>query len=187
MRYAINRSGRVNFEMGETPFPAGSVWPIPAEYLSTTMDQLKIVSGTVVLKSEEELRIQLLPEKYRTNGGLDADGNQVWVEKTQEEKDAIDQEEANAVINAELQRQANKSITLKTLENQFLTMCDLLTNTTSHAKLGFDELQSIVLSIPDAGLKIETGLKLLTLDAALKREGGLKWWDDCVWHSEIVE
>jgi hypothetical protein len=24
-------------------------------------------------------------------------------------------------------------------------------------------------------------LQLLTLDAALKREGGLQWWDQCVW------
>ena len=38
----------------------------------------------------------------------------------------------------------------------------------------------------DAELKVQFAIALLSLDAELKREGGNTWWDDCVFHPEIV-
>lgn len=67
------------------------------------------------------------------------------------------------------------------LQNQYLTLCDQLTGGTAHVKLGFAELQAIIAEMPDKQTAMVVALQLLTLDAALKREGGLQWWDNCEW------
>lgn len=56
-------------------------------------------------------------------------------------------------------------------------------------KLTFDQINSIIegLMISDANAAIVASLKLLAIDAEAKREGGLKWWDTCEYHPEIVE
>lgn len=103
---------------------------------------------------------------------------------TQEQLDAITDIEADGF--AEGQRQSQKSIELKTTENAFLNLCDTLTG--SQDKLGFPELETRLtnLMVIDEKTAILLSLKLLSVDAAGKRYGGLLWWDDCVWHSDIV-
>lgn len=182
MRYAINVNGSVVFRTGDTPFPAGAAWPI-GEFSNTSTDQLKIVSGQLMMKTEEELRIQSLPAKYRKDGGIDADGNQTWIEKTPEEKAQADADEEAARKAAEQAMQDGKPLALKAAENRFLTMCDQLTGTTSHTKLGFAVLQAIIEQIADPSTKMAAALQLLAIDAEAKREGGLLWWDSCTWHN----
>ena len=69
------------------------------------------------------------------------------------------------------------------LQNRYLQMCDQLTGGTAHVKLGFAELEAVIkgLMATDPQTAMVLSVELLTLDAALKREGGLQWWDNCVW------
>lgn len=107
-------------------------------------------------------------------------------EKTAEEKQAYVDAKAAAEVSAEAARQLAKPLVLKTAENNFLAMCDALTGGTSHTKLGFADLNAIISAIPDPGVMGLTAIRLLAVDAEAKREGGLKWWDDCTWHADIL-
>ena len=100
-------------------------------------------------------------------------------EKTQEEKDAFD-------TVAENWEQSSKPAALKTVENNFLLVCDMLTQSSLHEKLGFDELHVILEAWPDPQQKLDITVSLLAIDAEAKREGGLNWWDSCAWHEDIV-
>jgi len=100
-------------------------------------------------------------------------------EKTQEEKIAFNEARASY-------EQTSKSDELKTTENNFLSMCDLLTQSTTHEKLGFDEIHEILNDWPDPMQKVDLSISLLAIDAQAKREGGLEWWDTCAWHEDIV-
>lgn len=124
MRYAINENGSVVFKTGDTPFPPGSAWPIGV-YETTPTSELKIVAGALTRKTYEELRVQALPAKYRLDGGLDAYGNQLWFEKSQEDKDAADAQEAASANDAETVWQESKSPGLKAIENIYV---DFLAN-----------------------------------------------------------
>jgi hypothetical protein len=92
---------------------------------------------------------------------------------------------AQAVTN-EVQRQLDKPLQLKIYENQYLGICQQLGGV---GKLGFDELQAKITALmaQDKDTAVMLTLQLLTLDAAGKREGGLKWWDDIAYHAEIVK
>ena len=96
-----------------------------------------------------------------------------------------EQAEQQAIID-EQNRQASKSLELKKAENNFLLVCEQITG--SKNKLGFDELEAIIgnLMTSSPELAVPLTLKLLTIDATGKRAGGLLWWDDIVWHEEIV-
>lgn len=99
--------------------------------------------------------------------------------------------EAVSEIWAEQQRQNDKSIELKEAENNFILLCDALTGSTSHIKVGKPELEAIINNLPINGAMVMT-LKLLVCDSDLNRiylkEGKLNaWWDDCVWHQDIVK
>jgi len=109
------------------------------------------------------------------------------VPMSQEEIDARQVEREAEEAQKEAERQARKPLVLKTVENKFLAMCDQLTGTTTHTKLGFDQINAIIEAIPDESTKLQAGVKLLAIDAEAKCEGGLMWWDDCKWHEEIVE
>jgi hypothetical protein len=87
----------------------------------------------------------------------------------------------------EQSRQAAKPLALKKVENDFLKVCQQLTGKLE--PLGFDALQAIIegLMATDPNTAVALSLKLLTIDAAGKREGGLKWFDDVAWHTEIVK
>ena len=68
------------------------------------------------------------------------------------------------------------------LQNQYMALCGQLTGQ-APCKLGFAELQGIVegMMATDPTTAMGLAVRLLTLDAALKREGGLQWWDNCEW------
>jgi hypothetical protein len=102
---------------------------------------------------------------------------------TPEEKIEADELELDLI---ERTRQLSKSLTLKTVENQFLELCQTLTG--EKVKKGFDELRTAINIMMETSETpaIKLGLMLLAIDAEGKREGGLQWWDDCVWHEDIV-
>jgi hypothetical protein len=98
----------------------------------------------------------------------------------------IQAEEAAAQAERETARQLAKSIELKTTENTFIGICQQLTGKPD--KFGFPELEKRIteLMATDKDTAVVLTLKLLATDAAGKRYGGNQWWDDCIWHQEIV-
>ena len=94
---------------------------------------------------------------------------------------------ATAEALAESTEQAAKSPALKSVENNFLNLCDALTGSTSHTKLSFTQLAAIGDSMVDQNMKIGIAIQLLSIDAEGKTIGGLLWWFDCSWHDDIVE
>lgn len=100
-------------------------------------------------------------------------------------QDRLDKEEAERIA-AEEQRQLNKSLALKQTENAFLLLCEQLIG--SKTKQGFDELNTVIkqLMSTNPSLAIQLSIELLSVDAAGKRCGGLLWWDDVIWHQEII-
>jgi hypothetical protein len=62
----------------------------------------------------------------------------------------------------------------------------MLTASTNHTKLGFETLEVIINSMTNEQQKIVVTLQLLATDSQAKREGGNLWWDDCVWHPELL-
>lgn len=104
-----------------------------------------------------------------------------WVDPVEEERKRKEAEEE-----AERQRQLNKSLDQKIAENGFLSICDTLTQSTSHAKLSFDQLRAIINTLPNEQ-QVYFFMQLQANDSQLQREAGLKWWDDVIWHPEIVE
>lgn len=87
----------------------------------------------------------------------------------------------------DLDVQAGKSAALKAVENRFLLLCEQLTG--SRAKASFGTLDEIVrpmrTNAPSTFAAVS--IELLAIDAEAKREGGLNWWDSCVWHEEVAE
>ncbi len=98
------------------------------------------------------------------------------------EEDLLDVSTASAWY--EDLRQNEKDIVLKVVEDRFIYLCDYLTQSNSHTRLGFDTLNTIVQSITTID-RYEIAMRLLAIDAEGKREGGRKWWDDCIWHPEV--
>jgi hypothetical protein len=184
---------------GETPFPTNAVFPVPYALRQTQAKYLKIVDGAIVERSAGEKAFVDLSLRYKIHS------NGVWVAMSATDMTALDTPDkykhedgtvmdaveraaadAAAAEVAEIKRQAAKSTDYKRAENAYLTICDQLTLSNTHTKLGFPELTAIITAMP-AEQSILFTIPLLTLDAQLKREGGNKWWDDCVWHPEIVE
>jgi hypothetical protein len=90
--------------------------------------------------------------------------------------------------------QKSKSLDQKTYENKFFSLCkDVLEaagdprfSDASTPKLGMDELVTLIESYNESNfnLSIKHSLKLLSLDAALKRFN-LLWWDSAMLHNDI--
>lgn len=74
------------------------------------------------------------------------------------------------------------------LQNEYLALCDQLTGGTAHAKLGFEQLEGIIRGLMQTAPQtaVALSLQLLTLNAALVREGGINWWDNCVWTEGVT-
>jgi hypothetical protein len=163
------------------PLPEGSTGVlsnmVPEGFDASKPQHYKFVDGVIVEKTEQEkASVDVLlnvPAKYRKQ----VDG--YWVEMTVEEKAAVDAAE-------ERERQDAKPLALKIVENKFLSMCDMLTGGTSHAKLGFSDIQMAIDQIADPATKMMISVQLLAIDAEAKREGGNLWWDDCTWHADIM-
>jgi hypothetical protein len=101
-------------------------------------------------------------------------------------RQALAAQQAQQAIIDEQNRQLNKPLELKKTENNFLLICEQLSG--NRNKLGFEELNTIIegLLVSDQNTAVVLSIKLLSLDAAGKRLGGNLWWDDCVWHEDIV-
>lgn len=101
-----------------------------------------------------------------------------------------EQREATAAA-AEAARQAAKPAALKAVENRFLLLCEQLTG--SRNKATFGELSAVIHGMLQSGdaatidAARNASLELLAVDAEAKREGGLRWWDDCTWHEEATQ
>ena len=106
---------------------------------------------------------------------------------TQEEIDARAAEAQAAAARAEIDRQLNKPLALKKAENNFFSMCYVLFS--SMEKRGFSDITTALdaMKITDPQTAMVLSIQLLGIDAEAKREGGLQWWDDAVYHPEIVE
>ena len=149
LEYVTDSKDGIVIQNGDTPFPEESVFPVPemvhklpVKYfkinittVTNIIEKLGIVNNvitttyvtnytyvrTVVEKTADEKRIIDLPAKYRKYE------NNQWIEFNQEEKDAVDKAEADAIIAAqvaeELAFENNKSQVLKILENVY---CDFL-------------------------------------------------------------
>jgi hypothetical protein len=168
--------------------------PGAVQCVGTPAQYLKMTDGAVVKMTDAEKAFVDLPAKYKKT----VEG--VLVEMTAEEKHMVDvpamyknpdgtemTDEQKAAVDAaeEVARQAAKSAALKNAENNFLSLCDVLTAATNHAKLSFAELNAIIAAMP-LEQQLVIGVKLLAVDAEAKREGGLLWWDDCTWHPVII-
>lgn len=91
----------------------------------------------------------------------------------------------------EVARQAAKTLEQKTLENQFYTLIsqallaanDPRKDDVLVPKLGFPEITALieVIEVGDAMAAVKLSLRLLTIDAALKRFTPL-WWEDAIVH-----
>ena len=176
--------GSVILCRGETPIPPEALYPFPIELQQYPASHLKVVNGLIVEKTSKEKEFADLPLKYKKQ----IDGK--WVEMSTAEKQLADlsgQDLFQYTINLqnEQKMQMEKTNALKVAENKFLIMCDQLTNTTNHVKLGFDDIRNIIMSLP-AEQQVMVSIQLLSYDAELKREGGNRWWDTCVWHSEVL-
>ena len=94
---------------------------------------------------------------------------------------------AEAAAQAEIDRQAAKPLKLKAVENRFFELCQLLFG--DMEKRGFaalsDELDAMSAVDPQAAMVLS--IKLLGIDAEGKREGGLNWWDDAIYHGPLED
>ena len=116
------------------------------------------------------------------------DGAKTVRPMTEQELAAREETAVLAAAQAEAARQLAKPLSLKRAENNFFLMCAALFQG-DLSKRGFAELGAAVEAYaaadPQAGVVL--AVKLLTVDAEAKREGGLQWWDDARFHPEIVE
>lgn len=98
------------------------------------------------------------------------------------------------VIDAKLDTliQDSKSVDQKVYENKFFDLCKLILTTVGDSratlevtpKLGFDELSTLIEGFEDTDFNasVKFSLKLLSLDASLKRFDTL-WWNNAIYHT----
>jgi len=152
--------------------------------INPNWDQLK-AAGYRQLTSEDSPSAGCRVTVWRYD---DVDGETARKVKVTEVNIAEEAAAAEAArIAAEAARQAGKSLEQKTAENSFLSMCDTLTGTTNHVKVGFNELNSMVQSITNQTQVITVALQLLAINSECQRTGGLAWWNDVSWHPELVQ
>jgi hypothetical protein len=111
-------------------------------------------------------------------------------EKTISQSDTITNQQAiaQAAIMAQSNAMQNaKSLELQSVENNFLQFCNQLTSTTNNVKLGFMDLETIIMPLmtsdPSQGQMLFD--ELTELNQAGIYYGGAKWWDTCVWHNNL--
>lgn len=89
----------------------------------------------------------------------------------------------------EAAHQAAKSDALKAVENRFISFCEQLTG--QRVKAGFGSLRAVIESMaanPDTTAQaLVIAAQLTAINDEGFREGGLHWWDDCVWHEEVAQ
>lgn len=185
---------------GNTPFSEDAVYPVQGSLKNIPSYYLIIDNGVVREKTaEEKTAYDTIKARTDSVNALIADPNSGWTEDDRAELMAMDDEAFAQVVEDaqdadEAARQAAKSIELKTAENNFLNICDGLSGGTNHVRLGFAELEVYINAIQQWDARTDTTVKLLAVNSELQRtseveqnvSSGLLWWDDCVWHPEIV-
>jgi len=155
LEYAVQQNGSVRFLRGSTPLPNNAVYPIPAELHSKPLGYLKVVDGKLAEKTAEEKAVMDLPEKYRKIDEVTG----IWVEKTQEEKDAADAAEQaykDALI-AEWQAKKTNHVEIMLLDNRFLEVLQyanfylmgegIITNALTPANVKEDQMAFYIVSM----------------------------------------
>jgi hypothetical protein len=181
--------------------PLGGVWCGNSPELNAlSTNQITMDAGVCRTATLEEMEARNTPNKYKrvlSEPDHIAKTSGVWQLLTEEERAAVDAAEAEAAAEAaeqaaeqaaaeEAAKQLAKSPALKRVENAFLSLCELLSG--SKDKLGFADLSGRIeaLLATDQNTAVVLSLRLLAIDAEGKREGGLQWWDDIAWHTDIV-
>lgn len=146
--------------------------PNPLDGIYNPPDALKYAAGYRIVPPLPEV-----PDGFTETSCVLGDGDGVtgaWIQTVRPTAD-IEAEAQAADLAANGTRYA--------LQNQYLALCDQLTGGTNHVKLGFSDLEAIVkgLMATDPNTAVALSLQLLTLNAALVREGGVKWWDNVEW------
>ena len=103
-------------------------------------------------------------------------------------QELVDAAEAEILAADEAARQAAKSLELKTIENEFLLLCETLCG--QKIALTPVQLDAYVSAIPDQAQKLAVGLRLVSMAEVARSTGArdsVNPWNDVVWHSEIVE
>ena len=72
------------------------------------------------------------------------------------------------------------------LENQYILLCDYLSNTNTHAILGTDELVQLLVPLyaTDKDKEIKLTQYLSGLQVELVLAADTRWWYSCQWHTE---
>ena len=104
----------------------------------------------------------------------------------------IDDTIVNIDIKLDTLIQESKSTDQKIYENKFFDLCKLILTTVGDPratlevtpKLGFNELSALIegFEVTDFNASVKFSLKLLSLDASLKRFDIL-WWDNAIYHT----
>ena len=146
--------------------------PNPLDGVYNPPDALKYAYGYRIVPQKPAI-----PDGFTETSCVLGDGDGVtgaWIQTVRPTAE-IEAEQRVADLAANGERYA--------LQNQYLTLCDQLTGGTHHVKLGFPQLQTIIggLMQSNPNTAVALSLQLLTLNSALVREGGIQWWDNCVW------
>ena len=82
--------------------------------------------------------------------------------------------------------QMEKQPELFVLSNQYILLCDYISNTNTQEVLDIATLTQhlIDISITDPNKEVVLFQYLSALQIGLQRAGGLLWWDTCKWHDE---
>lgn len=195
LKFYVPSMDGVDISYGESgQEPLGGIWAgrYP-ELNSYDTKSLTMINGTIVVATQAEIDARYTAPKYKeviSEPDFINKSSGIWRVFTNEEIAAIDEAEQSAIIAQQEQDaidyQLNKSLKLKTVENNFLLLCEQLLG--SRNKASFDDLNTALttlLSI-DQGTAIVLSLKLLAIDAEAKREGGLNWWDTAEFHEDII-
>lgn len=112
------------------------------------------------------------------------------VEMTVEEKAIKDAEDAEAIAEAEADRQAGKPAALKVAENYFIMVCDAvrgaLGQPATHTKLATFDYQAMLEQIGavDKVGALEFAAKAQAMMHEIEVQGGS--WNDTIWHQEVM-
>ena len=202
LKFYIPTMNGVNVVLAESGMePLGGIWSgTYSEYDGWNYNQLTLANGYLRAATEEEIEARQTPNKYKevmAEPDYINKSSGIWRIYTIEEKQAVDDAEEAAneaqeaineanMIEAEANMQLNKSLALKSVENNFLLLCEQLLGSRVKASFGYLNTALTTLLAMDQGLAVVLSIKLLALDAEGKREGGLNWWDTITWHDDIV-
>ena len=98
--------------------------------------------------------------------------------------DTLKQDRLDAEKAADLEANHDRYV----LEDQYVLLCNYLTNSSDNTVLGMDVLQSYLMAMAGTNFPREVLLSqyVVALQVGLQRLGGIMWWDSCRYHGEDV-